>query len=253
MSGILTGFAVIGLAVVVGYVIARIDLLGEHARPVLSRLTFFVLSPFLLFVVLARAGQDLSRYGLTWSHLGIAYRDPASAQWRVVHKLNQCATAEAHVYRQGLGEFFLDDPWRYEAAFVTLRPDLQQRILDAVADDRRTTQLHTRAYSMVAYPWARRYQQSNQWAIETLALALDPAVHDRRTAQAWLQLQAYQPTTLRLGTVERLGARITTANVEFDDHPPERRFTGRIDSVTADSVFEWLQRSGLGTPLRRVQ
>lgn len=55
MSGILTGFAVVGLAVVVGYVIARIDLLGPHARPVLSRLTFFVLSPFLLFVVLARA------------------------------------------------------------------------------------------------------------------------------------------------------------------------------------------------------
>lgn len=55
VSGILTGFAVIGLAVIVGYVIARIDLLGEHARPVLSRLTYFVLSPFLLFVVLARA------------------------------------------------------------------------------------------------------------------------------------------------------------------------------------------------------
>ena len=55
MIGILTGFAVIGLAVVVGYVIAHIDLLGPHARPVLSRLTFFVLSPFLLFVVLARA------------------------------------------------------------------------------------------------------------------------------------------------------------------------------------------------------
>ncbi len=36
MSGILTGFAVVGLAVVVGYVIARIDLLGPHARPVLA-------------------------------------------------------------------------------------------------------------------------------------------------------------------------------------------------------------------------
>ena len=32
-----------------------IDLLGPHARHVLSRLTFFVLSPFLLFVVLAQA------------------------------------------------------------------------------------------------------------------------------------------------------------------------------------------------------
>lgn len=55
VSGILTGFAVVGLAVVVGYIIARIDLLGPHARPVLSRLTFFVLSPFLLFTVLAQA------------------------------------------------------------------------------------------------------------------------------------------------------------------------------------------------------
>lgn len=51
----LTGFAVVGLAIVVGYVLGRIDLLGPHARPVLARLTFFVLSPFLLFVVLAEA------------------------------------------------------------------------------------------------------------------------------------------------------------------------------------------------------
>src|SRR5918995_1368914 len=51
----LTGFVVVGLAILVGYVIGRIDLLGEHARPVLARLTFFVLSPFLLFVVLAQA------------------------------------------------------------------------------------------------------------------------------------------------------------------------------------------------------
>ncbi|MBN9177295.1 MAG: AEC family transporter [Microbacterium sp.] len=51
----LTGFAVVGVAILLGYVLGRIDLLGPHARHVLSRLTFFVLSPFLLFVVLAQA------------------------------------------------------------------------------------------------------------------------------------------------------------------------------------------------------
>lgn len=51
----LTGFVVVGVAIFVGWILGRIDLLGEHARPVLSRLTFFVLSPFLLFVVLAQA------------------------------------------------------------------------------------------------------------------------------------------------------------------------------------------------------
>lgn len=55
MLATLTGFAVVGLAIFVGYVIGRIDLLGTHAREVLSRLTFFVLSPFLLFSVLAKA------------------------------------------------------------------------------------------------------------------------------------------------------------------------------------------------------
>jgi len=51
----LTGFAVVGVAILLGWIIGRTDLLGEHARPVLARLTFFVLSPFLLFVVLAQA------------------------------------------------------------------------------------------------------------------------------------------------------------------------------------------------------
>lgn len=51
----LTGFVVVGVAILVGWILGRIDLLGEHARPVLARLTFFVLSPFLLFVVLSQA------------------------------------------------------------------------------------------------------------------------------------------------------------------------------------------------------
>lgn len=55
MLDALIGFVVVGVAIVVGYVIGRIDLLGPHGRHVLSRLTFFVLSPFLLFVVLSQA------------------------------------------------------------------------------------------------------------------------------------------------------------------------------------------------------
>ncbi|WP_460773926.1 AEC family transporter [Microbacterium sp. GXF7504] len=55
MLNALTGFVVVGVAILVGYVIGRTGLLGEHGRFVLSRLTFFVLSPFLLFVVLSQA------------------------------------------------------------------------------------------------------------------------------------------------------------------------------------------------------
>lgn len=203
-------------------------------------------------VLLARAGQDLSKYGLRYSHLGFAYRHSdgqGGHVWRVVHKLNFCGTADAEIYRQGLGEFFLDDPWRYEAAWVAPQPELQQRLLPLLQDDPAVTALHTRAYNMLSYPWSTRYQQSNQWVTETMAMAADPAIRTRSQAQAWLQAKAYLPTTLTLGAFTRLGARITAANVTFDDHPNEKRFSDRIETVTADSVFAWLQRSGLGRPM----
>ena len=68
-------------------------------------------------VLIGRAGQDLGKYGLRYSHLGWAYRTDAGP-WRVVHKLNECGSAVGHLYRQGLGEFFLDDLWRYEAVWA---------------------------------------------------------------------------------------------------------------------------------------
>ena len=63
-------------------------------------------------VLLARVGQDLSKYDLRYSHYGWAYKT-AEGPWRVAHKLNECGTAGGHIYRQGLGEFFMDDLWRY--------------------------------------------------------------------------------------------------------------------------------------------
>lgn len=58
MQGVLTGFAVIGVVIAVGYVIGLRGSLGEHGRDVLTKLAFNVASPALLFTTLARA--DLS-------------------------------------------------------------------------------------------------------------------------------------------------------------------------------------------------
>jgi hypothetical protein len=204
-------------------------------------------------VVLARAGQDLSAHGLQWSHLGLAYRDgeAADSPWRVLHKLNHCGSAEAALFRQGLGPFFMDRPWRHEAAFVPLSPAVQDRLWPLLRDNTQALRLHEARYNLVAYPWATRYQQSNQWAIETLAMAMEPAVQDRAGAQAWLRLRRYQPTVLQLGPMTRLAARMTRANVAFDDHPDSERFRDRVATVTVDSVFEWLQAAGLADPAAR--
>jgi len=55
VSGVLIGFAIIGVVILIGYVVGRAGVLGEHAPFVLSRIVFFVLSPALLFTVLADA------------------------------------------------------------------------------------------------------------------------------------------------------------------------------------------------------
>jgi hypothetical protein len=199
-------------------------------------------------VVLARAGQDLRKYGLRYSHLGFAYRGPEG--WRVLHKLNQCGTAVSAIYRQGLGEFFLDDLWRHEAAWSVPSREVQERLLPVLRNDSAAIALHHKPYSIVSYAWGLAYQQSNQWAIETLAAALEPQAGTRGKAQAWLRLKGYEPTTLRLSPLTRLGARAGSANVAFDDHPGDRRMAGQIDTVTVDSVFEWMQRAGLaGAPV----
>ena len=198
-------------------------------------------------VVLGRAGQDLSKYGLRYSHLGWAYKTP-EGPWRVAHKLNECGTAVGHLYRQGLGEFFLDDLWRYEAVYAVPTPEVQQRLLAVLQDKGRTKALQHPPYSMVSYAWGRKYQQSNQWALETLAAAMEPAtVRSRDQAQAWLQFKGYEPTTLKLGPLTRMGGRVGSANIAFDDHPNDKRFSDRIETVTVDSVLAWLHRAQLAS------
>ena len=204
-------------------------------------------------VLLARAGQDLTKYSLRYSHLGLAWRVPdaqGGSTWHVLHKLNTCGSAESAIYRQGLGEFFLDDPWRFEAAWLAPTPPVQAQLLELLQDTRRALRLHHKPYSLVSYAWGRTYQQSNQWAIETLAAAVERGVTSRAQAQAWLQFKGYEPAALRIGPLSRMGGRLGAANIAFDDHPNDKRFADRIETVTADSVLAWLQRAQLSAPGR---
>jgi hypothetical protein len=202
-------------------------------------------------VLLARAGQDLRKYGLRYSHMGLAWQQPdgqGGMTWRVLHKLNECGTATSAIYKQGLGEFFLDDPWRFEAAWLAPSPDIQAQLLVLLEDPNRFIAMHSRPYSIVSYVWGMRYQQSNQWVTETLAASMAPQIRSREQAQAWLRLKGYEPGVVTLGPLTRLGARLTAANVAFDDHPDEKRYSDRIETVTVDSVFNWMQRAQLAAP-----
>jgi hypothetical protein len=102
---------------------------------------------------------------------------------------------------------------------------------------------------MLAYPFSTEYQNSNQWVLEGLASAMsrDLEIKNRQQAQQWLKLMNYQPTELKINTLKRLGGRMFRANIAFDDHPTDRRMSGKIDTITVDSIVSFLQLQTKGS------
>ena len=192
--------------------------------------------------LIGRAGQDLSAYGLRWSHLGIAVRDHPAGRWTVVHELNDCGTATSALYNEGIGNFFLTDLYRYQGALLIPGPDAQAR-LAALMATRTPLRLHEPRYNMLSYVYSTRYQNSNQWLLEVLAAAgaAPGAIETRAEAQAWVREARYDPVTVEIPASVRLGARMFRANVAFDDHPFDRRMAGHIDTVSADALLRFVR------------
>lgn len=190
--------------------------------------------------LIARVGQDLGKYGLRYSHMAYVWRDHPKGRWLVVHELNQCGAAQSTLFDEGLGNFFLDDMFAYEALVVVPAKDEQRKLAQMLAA-RSGLHLHEPRYNMLSYAFATQYQNSNQWVLETYAAAVsDKPDSTRAQAQAWLKWAGYAPVTVQIDAPTRLGARMFKANVAFDDHPFGRRMAGQIDTVTVESIRRFI-------------
>jgi hypothetical protein len=191
--------------------------------------------------LIGRVGRDMSKHGLRYSHMAYAQRDHAKGRWVLTHLLNECATAVSNLYDEGLGNFFLDDVFEFEAIVVVPSPALQARLLTIAATSLPLT-LYERSYSLIAHPYSARHQNSNQWVLEYLAAALAPpgAVGGRAQVQRWLHDSGYAPSEIRIAPFERLGARVFAANVAFDDHTYEEMQAARYQVVTVESIVRFM-------------
>jgi hypothetical protein len=203
--------------------------------------------------LIGRVGQDLSKYGLRYSHIAFIQKDAASGQWRTTHLLNACNSNQSALWQEGLANFFLDDLVSFDALLVIPSPATQEK-LQAIVGSRDTIKAtHQPMYNMLAYPFSDKYQNSNQWPLELFAIAMSqqagisPPITTRTQAQQWLKLTNYEPSTLKLSAFTRLGARMFRANVAFDDHPDARRFADLIDTVTVESMATYIQRVDAGS------
>lgn len=195
-------------------------------------------------VLIARAGQDLSKYGLRYSHMGYAWRDHPKGRWVIRHELNECGKARSSLYDDGLANFFLDDMFEYHALLLIPSEADQQRLAATLASGV-PERLHSAAYNMLAYPFSTSFQNSNQWVLETYAASMGSGVRQRAHAQSWLKKAGFRPITINIPAVTRLGARVMRANVSFEDHPFDRRMAGKIDTVTVDAIVRFVhERDG---------
>lgn len=194
--------------------------------------------------LVGRVGRDMSKHGLRYSHMAFALRDHPKGRWYLTHMLNQCGTGESSLYDEGLGNFFLDDVFEFEALIVTPSPAIQARLL-AVAATLLPLQLHQKSYSLIAHPYATRHQNSNQWVLEQIAaaMAMPGEVTGRPQAQRVLHEMGYAGSDIRIAPFERIGARLFAANVHFNDHSNDEMQSGRYHVVTVESVVRFMQKA----------
>ena len=193
--------------------------------------------------VVGRVGADLSRHGISYTHAGIVWRDDPAGRWQVTHVLNDCGGPRSRLYRQGLVNFFLDDPLNYDTLLLVPSEPVR-RALAARLRGGASGALHEPSYSALAYPFRATYQNSNQFVLENLALARAGALEGGRDAAiGTLRESGFQPDTVKLSATERLGGGFR-ANLRFDDHPRAEEAARAYSVVTVAAVERWMAATG---------
>lgn len=209
--------------------------LGERVRDQLERSGASA-------ALVARIGLNLAEFGQRYTHMGVAVRDHVRQRWQVLHLFNPCGKAESEIQTQALEQFYEVELFDFEALVLTPSFALQAEVRRIFMNPATTRALHQPAYNMIAHPFNTRFQNSNQWILEMLALALDRSgsIKDRATAQAWLRQAGYEPGSIWISNLRRAGARVFSAHVSFLDHTQEEFNKQTYQVITVDSIQRFL-------------
>ncbi|MCV2355293.1 DUF2145 domain-containing protein [Paucibacter sp. B2R-40] len=204
--------------------------------------------------LVSRAGTDLSRFEMRYSHAGLALRDSDNTPWSVRQLYYVCDEAAPKLYDQGLAGFLIGAN-QAELGFlsVVLFPPAEAAAIERAALDKRSAlQLLAPNYSANAYAFSTRYQNCNQWVAELLAASLgnlgQGAVEDvRPQAQAWLKAQGYRPALFDIGFTPLLwGAAAFIPWVHNDDHPADDLAAARYLVSMPASIEGFVQQTMAG-------
>lgn len=196
-------------------------------------------------VLVARSGVDLGRFGLRYSHAGLALRASPNTAWSVRQLYYACQEGRPRLFDQGLAGFVLAaDAQPVVHVSLLLMPAADAAAVAAAALHKPTAlALLAPRYSANAHAFNTLYQNCNQWVAELLAAAwgdLGPEP-DRAAAQQWLQVQGYVPHRFQVHPLLALLARAVPL-LHHDDHPADAATAGVFDVSLPDTLRAFVQQ-----------
>lgn len=197
--------------------------------------------------LVSRSGLDLSRFGLLYSHTGIALKDNPGGPWAVRQLYYACDEARPRLFDQGAAGFALaaDTPARGHMSLVFL-PEADSALLATAALDKPLAlSLLAGKYSANAYAFGTRYQNCNGWVAELLASAwgrIEQAPDARVQAQAWLRAQGYQAGPLKVPGHLMMFAGQFVPLVHVDDHPLDDIHALALQVSTPEAIEAFVRR-----------
>ncbi|KQV50741.1 hypothetical protein ASC95_15435 [Pelomonas sp. Root1217] len=186
--------------------------------------------------LISRSGTDLSRFGLRYSHAGIALADGLDTPWAVRQLYYACVEGAPRLFDQGLAGFISgsDNADVGYVSLLLLPPEAAAALAATALDKPVALGLLDVHYSANAYPFSTRYQNCNQWVAELLAAA-SAGPRTRADAQAWLQREGYAPAPVQApGWLLLAGHAMPW--LHFDDQPRDQLRAGAVQTSLPDSL-----------------
>lgn len=201
--------------------------------------------------LVARSGTDLSRFGLRYSHAGLALAEGLETPWAVRQLYYACAEGQPRLFDQGLAGFVsgTDDVATGYLRVLLPPPEAGATLAAAALDKPLALGLLNARYSANAYAFSTEFQNCNQWVAELLAAAL-AGTRTRDGAQHWLRQAGYAPEPVRVSGLLMLAGRLLPW-LHFYDHPDEQLQAGQVQTSLPDSLEAFALR--LWPTARRIE
>ncbi len=200
--------------------------------------------------LIARSGLDLARFGMRYSHAGLALRHHGDGPWTVRQLYFSCDERQPRLFDQGLAGFVFGtaDPDAGHVSLVLLPGAQGDALAQSALDRRGALSLLGAHYGANAHAFTSDYQNCNQWVAELMAQAWGPGAlpprdgqDARARAQHWLAASGYRPTVFEVGATGMLAA-LFVPWVHRGGHPLDDLERGRFRVSMPASLEDFVQR-----------